>query len=137
MKIKKILLLMGAGLGIGVVVILGCFVNFMWFFSYEISENLCIEQVSRQNQYNLVQCSNAALYVANVDGWIIKGKQIYGSHQGNQFFWLEAPGKTVTLFDSLTEINDFLEQKGLPAYDLSAEENISHLKYGGGRNRVY
>jgi hypothetical protein len=137
MSLKKVLAIIVFFLLIIVLCIAGFMAKKTWAFSYEIIENVCLEQNFMASSYKLIICSSDKVMIENINGWIIDGDFIYGAFEGDKYFGFELNDNSASVFHSMREMNSFLKKNGLQFYDLSNEENVSHLLYGNGRNRKY
>ncbi len=137
MSLKRVLISMGLIVLTVVLVFSGYLAKKKWAFNGKIVGDVCLSQEFMTSNYSLVTCSNNESIVADVSGWIIEGEFIYGTFGANKYFGLKLDGELVSTFDSLHEINNYLKGKSLQYYDMDREENVYHLRYGGGRNRKY
>ena len=69
--------------------------------------------------------------------WIINSDDIYGNKGNGHYFFINSVNDSVNDFSSLSDLNLFLNKRGLENFDISKSENLTHLKYGLGRNRKY
>jgi hypothetical protein len=106
-----------------------------WFFRAPIVDRFELVQIPFETTYNIRAGSNVV--IEGVFGWVIADKWLIGSCGTDQYFAIERVSGEKRLFSDLRSFNQFITSQGLKRYNMSDEENVSHLKYGGGRNRKY
>lgn len=106
-----------------------------WFYRFEVAEGVKIVQAPHKYSYDFH--TSKGLVIEDVRGWVIRTGHIYGCSGRISFFLIDSRDLNVRRFNSMTEINVALRTLDLPLYDMNDEENISHLKYDGGRSRKY
>lgn len=99
-----------------------------FFFRSEIADKLMLVQVPFELVYNIE--SNSEVVVKNVFGWVVSPHWVIGSCESTHYFAIDRSSGVSQTFSDLSLFNAFLIANGMPRYDLSNEENVSHLKYG-------
>jgi hypothetical protein len=117
--------------------IVGIFLKNIYFFKANVTEDICIEQKLMTSVYDIIDCSEGTVIAYDVHGWIINGNLFYGSYGDNYFFSFHMRESDILKFRTMNEFNIYLNSHKLPDYDVNMEENISHIKFGNGRNRKY
>ncbi len=113
------------------------FILHIYITRYNISDDFYIEKGYLDSSYILMSYGGNNIVVSDVSGWILSGDYIYGGYGDSSFFVFKVGEKSSHKFISISELNVFLIHEGLNKYDISAEENVSNLKYGGMRDRKY
>jgi len=106
-----------------------------WFFRSSIVDNFELVQTPFEATYNIRVGSD--VIIEGVFGWVVTDKWLIGSCGTDQYFAIERTSEKKQLFSGLHSFNVFIISQGLKRYNMSDEENVSHLKYGGGKNRKY
>lgn len=101
-----------------------------WLFSAQLAKGVKIVQEPFGKSYDIRTAKGVVL--ENVEGWIIRPGCIYGSYGRTKYFFIDLTDLNVSRFDNIFQITLLLKANGLPVYDMSDEESISHLKYQGG-----
>jgi hypothetical protein len=129
------------GLVAGAIFILAFLVfQHLFNFSARIVGDVCIDQVFMRNEYNFIGCDNEKFLVPNVSEWIVRDALLYGIAMGadrDRYFLIRIEDSSVILFESRQEFSHRLDELELPSYSISDSENMAHLLYGAGRNRVF
>ena len=125
----------------GLVLIVGClYFRHAFFFKGEIARDVFIVQRPFRETYD-IRSQKRGLIVEDTGvtrGWMVAGGYLYGSAESKpQYYALNLFTDEQVGFPSLRLLNGYLRERGLPELDMSKEENIVHLKYGAGRNRLY
>ncbi len=109
-----------------------------YLFFYKITDGLCISQVYMTDTYDIVDCRTKKIIVSNVFDWIIDNSYTYGSLNNHKFFIFNlSSGDPVLLYNDFSDFQSELTKQKLQPYDLGKAENVVHLKFSNGRNRVY
>ncbi len=133
---KKRILFIGLSIGIlGLFFIFYRFATRELFFREKVAFGVVIVNEGRNGRYDLL--TPRGTRVIDAAGWIIKNPYIYGVCSNGEYFAIDCEGYSITKMASLTQMNLWLRANLLPDYNMSDEENITHLKYGGGKNRKY
>lgn len=129
------------GLVAGAIFISGFLVfQHLFDFSARIVGDVCIDQVFMRDEYNFIGCGNDRLLVPNVSEWIVGDALLYGiamDADRNRYFIISVEDSSVILFESRLEFSRRLDKLELPSYSISDSENMAHLLYGAGRNRIF
>lgn len=104
---------------------------------FDINSDFYVEKHYFSDSYDLRSHVNDEFIVPDVEGWILSHDYVYGGYGGSGFFAFKVGQKSFHKFNSVSALNEFLSAEGIDGYDVGAEENVSHLKYGGIRNRKY
>jgi hypothetical protein len=138
---KRYLLVLLLVILVPVIITIGLFAKQHWLYRENVIANICIQQKLMTSDYDLVSCSGNEIYVSNINGWIIEKNLIYGVLSNpHKYFVLgiyDSDKSTLVLYGSMSKLNSYLKTQGISSYNMSKEENLSHLKFGNGRNRKY
>ena len=106
-------------------------------FSADVADGITLSQRPFRDVYDLRSARAGMLLVKDVNGWIVAPQLLFGSFDSTKYFAIELSNQRVQSFESMSGMNAFLRDRHLSPYDMSSEENVSHMKYGGGRDRKY
>jgi hypothetical protein len=120
--------LMFVGLGLAII-------RHQYFYSFELADGVRVVQAPAKHTYDIH--TSKGVVIENVFGWIIRPEHLYGAYAEEAYFLINLENLAVTRFNNLRELNMTLKVNNYPRYHMNDEENISHLKYHGGRNRKY
>ena len=131
--LKKILFL--------IIILLTLRISLPYFdlYSYKITENYVLVGKCCDN-YVLKKGFFGKTLVSKMNrrsDWIIGTKEIYGNKGNNNYFFIDKQDDSVFDFNSLSELNIFLEKRNINKYNMSKSENLSHLKFNNERERKY
>lgn len=101
-----------------------------------ITSDVWVVQRPFRMTYDLVS-TNGTTLVPAVDGWIVRGGYLFGSHGDRGYFAIALPAAGPRLFEDMAHLNRYLADHGLPMYDISDEESAVDIKYSRGRQRRY
>lgn len=120
--------LMLGGLGLAII-------HHQYFYSFELADGVRVVQAPARHTYDIH--TSKGVVIENVFGWIIRPGHLYGACAREAYFLINLENLAVMHFNNLRELNMALKVNNHPRYHMNDEENISHLKYHGGRNRKY
>lgn len=113
------------------------YIFYIGMTKFDINSNFYVEKRILSSSYDLRAYVDGDIIAPDVGGWIVSHDYIYGSYGDSDFFAYKVSAGAVHKFGSVSALNEFLSAEVGAKYDVSAEENVSHLKYGGIRNRKY
>ncbi|MBT2773369.1 hypothetical protein J7J47_14165 [Halomonas sp. ISL-60] len=136
---RKILIFFTGVIFFVILVIVFFVFQHVYNFSTRIVEDICIDQVFMKDEYDLINCTNNKVLVQDASEWIVKDNTLYGIAMDDRdiYFLINTENNSVTLIDSYLDFNDYLNELGLPNYNMSNSEGMVHLLYGAGRDRIF
>lgn len=132
---KHPLIITVAVVGLTVVGLGLAIIRYQYFYSFKLAAGVRVVQAPARHTFAIH--TSKGVVIENVFGWIIRPGHLYGAYAREAYFLINLENLAVTHFNNLRELNMALKVNNYPRYHMNDEENISHLKYHGGRNRKY
>ncbi|CAH1043268.1 hypothetical protein [Halomonas sp. TD01] len=138
-RLLKALIVFATLIAITIFIVAFLVFQHVYNFRTRIVENICIDQIFMKDEYNLIDCTNNKVLVQDVSEWIVADDTLYGIalDDGDRYFLIKIKDNSAILLESGLDFSDYLNTLGLPPYSISDSENMAHLFYGAGRDRIF
>ena len=102
-----------------------------YHFYAEVVKGVCIKQriENDKNRYDFIDCSSNTILVKSVFDWVIDKEFIYGSTNKNEGFVIMLESMRVMKWNSLDDLDFFINDNSLLEYNLNNSLNIADLKF--------